>query len=314
MKTTKFTFFKNTPLIDFQNTIHFESVQERDAFFLEGNHYSTLNIPYNDFNFIRDKSTIVINVPYDQMQGVNYCTFKSDFEAQRFYAYVVNYEYVNDNAIRVYLLVDAIMTYTQGLALNSLTNLHVQRENLPLSHYNSRLHQLKNNDDVIKTATKQYFKEDSAVFTDFVVLIQSGVDLLRDFGTVDDPLMETSNGRVYDRVTSPLNLYVVEMNQYNNLMGRLQKYPWISQNIKSVLLIPKDFLAGNYSSVQSQHTLKDFNHLNVISGSITNKSTLLSKLNTISYSMDELYNLFGLSSQDKHLLRNEYTTTEVYKW
>ena len=76
MKQTNFRFFKNTPLIDFQNTIHFKSNAERDTFFLEGNHYSELQVQDIDFNFIRDKSTIDLPVSYDDMRGVNYCTFK----------------------------------------------------------------------------------------------------------------------------------------------------------------------------------------------------------------------------------------------
>ena len=76
MKLTNFRFFKNTTLIDFQNTIHFGSNSERDAFFLEGNHYPELNVQNMDFNFIRDRSTIDLPVSYDAMRGVNYCTFK----------------------------------------------------------------------------------------------------------------------------------------------------------------------------------------------------------------------------------------------
>src|SRR5699024_9396103 len=101
MKQTNFRFFKNTPLIDFQNTIHFGSNSERDAFFLEGGHYSELQVENMDFNFIRDRSTIDLPVSYDDMRGVNYCTFKSDFENVRYYAYVMSYEYLNDNAVKV---------------------------------------------------------------------------------------------------------------------------------------------------------------------------------------------------------------------
>ena len=89
MKKTEFRFFKNTPLIDFQNTIHFSSNSERDSFFLNGNHYPELSVKGLDFNFIRDRSQLVLNVSYNDIQGVNYCTFKSDFESTRYYAYVI---------------------------------------------------------------------------------------------------------------------------------------------------------------------------------------------------------------------------------
>ena len=62
MKLTNFRFFKNTPLIDFQNTIHFKSNSERDTFFLEGGHYAELEIQDVNFNYIRDKSSIKLKV------------------------------------------------------------------------------------------------------------------------------------------------------------------------------------------------------------------------------------------------------------
>ena len=122
MKLTTFRFFKNTPLIDFQNTIHFNSNSERDQHFLNGGHYPTIKFGGVRFNFIRDRSTIRINVKYEDMLGVNYCTFKSDFEDIRYYAYVIEYKYINENTIEVHLLIDGIMTFTQGSVLERLPN------------------------------------------------------------------------------------------------------------------------------------------------------------------------------------------------
>src|SRR5699024_4990550 len=128
MKKTNFRFFKDTPLIDFQNTIHFKSNSERDDFFLKGRHYQELPVNNMDFNFIRDRSTIVLPVDYDDMRGVNYCTFKSEFENNRYYAYVLNYEFLQPGSVRVYMLVDGIMTYTQGNVLEKMPNLSIQRQ------------------------------------------------------------------------------------------------------------------------------------------------------------------------------------------
>ena len=89
MDLTKITFYKNTPLIDFQNTIHFKSNSERDTFFDDT--YDKIEFE-NPFNWIRDKSTIKTSIPYENLQGVNYCRFKSDFDnGQWFYAYVIGY-------------------------------------------------------------------------------------------------------------------------------------------------------------------------------------------------------------------------------
>ena len=317
MKQTNFRFFKNTPLIDFQNTIHFSSNSERDNFFLNGNHYPELNVKNQDFNFIRDRSSIVINVSYNDMQGVNYCTFKSEFENTRFYAYVINYEYLNDNAIRVNLLIDGIMTYTQGVTLQTLPNLDITRQHLSLSNYNNRIFELKNNGDILKTHTKSYFKNDEILFDELIVLISSSVDLRGKFGTEDDPKMRTSKGKKFDKVTSPLNLYACDIDDFNKLMDELSDYPWIAQNIKSMSLIPRLFMDDNLRKISfsSGDSLSGVNYLHDVVGLKTNKKSLMDELKDVSYNINEAMKMFGLDPiQDKHLFRNEYTTSEVYNY
>ena len=317
MKLTQFTFFKNTPLIDFQNTIHFNSNTERDNFFLKGNHYETLNLTSNRFNWIRDMSSVVLDVSYNDMRGVNYCTFKSDFENVRYYAYVIEYEYVNENATRVNLLIDGIMTFTQGNVLETLPNLKINREHLSRTRYNNMKWDLKNNDDVLKTNTKHYFKSESMVFTDLLVVIQSAVDLESDFGNKDKPNIDTSHGQRFDKITSPLNLYACDLRKFNSFMKQIAKYPWIAQNLTSVSLIPKIFMEDNLKQIKFSKTdsLKSTDYMFKISGSITSKKSLNAELSKISKSMSDLYKIFNLDpSEDAHLLRNEYTTIEIYNY
>ena len=317
MNLTTFKFFKDTPLIDFQNTIHFKSNSERDTFFLEGGHYSELEIGDVNFNYIRDKSTIKLNVSYDAMRGVNYCTFKSDFEDVRYYAYVIEYRYLNDHAVEVDLLIDSIMTFTQGSVLNGLTNINVQREHLPQAMYNANLWELKNNDDIIKTNTKNYFHTDRVLFNDLLVVITSSADLEGDFGTRDDPHVQTSYGQRFDKITSPLNLYACDMDDFNKLMGQLSRYAWIAQNIRSLILIPRIFMQDNLTVINfsEDDSLSGVDYLYKVSGINTSKTSLIQELQNISYNMLETYELFDLDPvNDRHLLRNEYTTTELYNY
>lgn len=317
MKQTQFRFFKNTPLIDFQNTIHFKSNQERDAFFLEGNHYPELPLQTMDFNFIRDRSVIYLPVDYNDMLGVNYCTFKSEFEDTRYYAYVMEYEYIQDGNVKVTLLIDGIMTYTQGNVLEKLPNLSIQRQHLSLDNYKKNIWELKNNGDILKTNTKRYFKTEKVLFDELIVVITASVDLRDNFGDEDNPNMKTSFGRKFDKITSPLNLYVCDVDDFNKLMLALSKYPWISQNIKNMSLIPKLFMEENLTPVtfKDTDTLKNVDYLYQLSGTKTNKTSILLELIDVSYKPEELYKLFGFDPvQDQHLLRNEYTTTELYNY
>jgi len=318
MKATEFTFFKNTPLTNFQNTIHFNSNKERDDHFLSGGHYPTLTAQTGrDFNFIRDKGEVIILENYDNMRGVNYCTFLSEFENVRYYAYVIRYEWSGDGTVRVYLLVDGIMTYTQGNVLETLSNLDIKRQHLSLAEYDRRIFELKNNNDVLKTYTKNYFKTDELLFDDLIVLISSSVTLKGNFGSVDKPKMKTASGKQFDYVTSPLNLYACDRDDFNKLMDKLSDYPWIAQNIKSMSLLPKIFMEDNLTVIDfsGDDSLSGVDYLYKITGSKTNKTTLNSELEKLSRDYTELYNMFELDARDeRHLLRNEYTTTELYNY
>lgn len=317
MYKTTFRFFKNTPLIDFQNTIHFKNNQERDTFFLEGGHYDELSVSDENFNFVRDKSTIDLPISYDEMRGVNYCTFKSELENERYYAYVISYEYINPKNVRVYLLIDGIMTFTQGYALNNLTNLSITRQHLQKANYKKHLWELKNNDDILKTTTKNYFATDKVVFDDLLVLIQASVDLQADFGTVDNPKMNTSYGKQFDKVTAPLNLYACDIDDFNKLMAKMKDYAWISQNIKSLQLIPRVFMEGNLTKLKfaSKESLSGVDYLFSVTGEGTNTAYLNNLLTEKSFTMKEALEFFDLDPvQDQHLLRSEYTTTELYNY
>lgn len=315
MKTTKFTFFKNTPLIDFQNTILFDDNTMRDThFFYQGGHYDTLETEDERFNYIRDKSTVTVNIPYKDFKGVNYCSFLSDYEPDtRFYAYVIKYEMVGRGDLtKVYLLIDGIMTYCQGNVLNYLTNLTIDRQHLPTSRYNEELENLKNNDDIIKTYTKKYFATDKIVFDQFMMVIQATCDLTANFGEDENsPRIETSSGQEFDNITSPVNLYLVNRFSFERFMKSLAPYPWITQNFRSILMIPKRLINDD-----------SYDLLPPIQGGFDQLYTFKYRansqeepINDIKYSMNQLFDLYGMSPiHDKHLLRNEYTTMEVYSW
>ena len=314
-KLTDFIFFKDTPLIDFQNTILFESNTDRDNFFLQGNHYPTLTFNDMQFNFIRDRQSIDLPISYDSIQGINYCTFISDFEkSTRYYAYVISYEYLNENSVRLNLLIDGIMTFCQGDTINNFKNLTVYRKHMTRTEYNNRLLELKNNDDIIETHTKRYTDKYQYDFDSFDMLIQSSCSFTMDFGDVDDPKIETSDGLKFDKISSPLNLYVVSQDDFPKLMTALAPYPWISQNIRSVSMIPSILIEGKTVDVSMESG--NFKNLKMlIDGGNTNRNKFDTDLLDISKTINNLYDIFNLDSEeDKHLLRSEYTTTEVYTW
>lgn len=310
MKLTEFIFFYDTPFTDYQNTVHFSSNSERDDYFLNGNHFNALSFSDMPFNFIRDRSQVKVYMTWEQAQGINYCTFISDFEDRRYYAFVNAIEYLNDATIQLTLVIDTIMTYTQGDTLERVNSVNVLRQHLPRSTYEYMLPTLRNNDDVLKATNKYYVANFLEQFGGNYVLFQSSADLSKDFGTKKEPNLDTSKGITYDFITSPVNLYVMTYQDFNTFMDKMSKFPWITQNFQKIQLIPEKFIdSGDLVDVSTDEditglmTLKD--------GATSNQWTL----NDLTLSFDTLQSFIGVSEDElKHLVRNEYLTIELYSW
>lgn len=307
VKLTKFKLFKNTPFVDFQNTVHFDSNEEREQYFME-NFYSYQFLA--PFNWIKDRSTVTVAVDYHELMGYNYLRFQTEGE-EPFYAFIMKIEYVSSNSTKIYLAIDGIMTYTQGNVLETLDNIEVIREHLSETEYMARLPILKNNDDVLKTYTKRYIFSQKETFENLSVLIHSTVDLTSDFGDVDNPTFESSEGITFDNITSPVNLYWCDKTTFNTLMKKLAPYPWITQQFQKILLIPTDFIREN--QLKEIKIANEIELSNVFTLKNNGHSAFIIPEN-VSVSMEKLLEIHSLNKNHLHLLRSEYTTNELYSW
>ena len=158
-----------------------------------------------------------VHIEYGRCAGINYGTFLSEFEPNtRYYFYVMRYEYVNDHTTKFYLQIDTLMTFTQGTVLeDNATTVHIDRQHLPNDYYHYFLNGLRNNDDVLKQDNKLYRLTKFEPFNSSYVLWQSSADLTVKFGTKKDPNLESSHGSIYDRITSPVDLYLCDYKDFN---------------------------------------------------------------------------------------------------
>lgn len=308
---TSFVFFKNTPLTDYNNTIHFKSNKERDAYFLDDGHFYAIKFEKQPFNFIRDRLKIRVAINWRDAMGINYCTFLSDFEDRRYYAFVNEIEYLNDNTILFSLVIDTVMTFLQGNELEKFTNMEIERQHLSRDTYERMLPELRNNDDVIKASNKHYIANKHEDFGTNYVVFQSSADLRKEFGTKKDPNLESSQGTIYDKITSPVDLYIIDYDKFNAFMDKMSKYPWITQNFQKIQLIPKRFFDG--ASLEKIETKEDLGEIFTLKSGQFSKRWTLDSLET---DFDELRGFVASQDNDalKHLVRNEYLTIELYSW
>lgn len=305
-----FKFFYNTPFTDYNNTVHFKDNKTRDDYFLNKGHFEAINFDKRPFNFIRDRNEVNVPISWQEAQGINYCTFISDFESRRYYAFINAIEYVNDEVVTMHLVIDTIMTFTQGNILSTLPNIHVLRQHLSQSEYNDMLPELRNNDDVLKAGNKYYIANYHEDFGINYVMFQSSADLRKEFGDKKEPNLETSQGITYDNITSPVDIYVMEYNKFNKFMDKMSKYAWITQNFQKIQLIPQKFI--NENSLEEVKTEEDIDGLMTLK---TNQHSKRWTLDNLEVPFNDLLKLVDINKPHyKHLLRSEYFTIELYSW
>lgn len=245
MKLSTFKLFKNTLFTDMQNTVHFNSNAERDAFF--DNEFQGGNVIEfeNNFNFRRDRGTLKVPMLFEDLMGFNYCRFMNGFDGKTYYAYIVSMTYLNDKTTQLDLVIDTVMTYTQGNVLENLQNVEVIRQHLPQNVMSSRMDWLRNNSDVLETSSMMFTNPTTlgggVVFNDFYYVVQSAVVLDGDvtqFGNEDAPKMKTANGSTFDGISTPINLYLCTDDLLTEWTSAMSDYPWIMQNVKTIIKIP----------------------------------------------------------------------------
>ena len=245
MKLTQFTLYKNTLFTDMQNTVHFNSNNERDQFFdreFTGENVKTFE---TSFNFRRDMGTLKVPELFENLMGFNYCRFVNGFDKKTYYAYIVSMKYLNDNTTQLDIVIDTVMTYTQGNILENLQNVEVIRQHLPIDVMNRRMDFLRNNSDTLQTSSMMFVDSTllggAVVFSDFYYIIQSAVVLdgdVEQFGTEDKPKMKTAKGSTFDGVSTPINLYLCSGDILTEWTKNMSAYPWIMQNVKTIIKIP----------------------------------------------------------------------------
>ena len=249
MKLSQFTLYKNTNFTDMQNTLHFNSNNERDNWFTSYFTGSNVLTFQNPFNFRYDRGTLKVPIVMNDLQGFNYCKFVDGFDGKTYYAFIVKTSYLNDRTTQLDLVIDVVMTYTQGNTLENLQNVEVIRQHLPLEQLKGREEYLRTNNDILPTSTMMFidpsdFTSNNSTgvqFDSFMYIIQSAVELDNDFGSEDKPKMNTATGGTYDGITSAISLYLVASNDLDRLLTELSKFPWITQNFKTIVKVPAFF-------------------------------------------------------------------------
>lgn len=311
MELTDITVYQNTPYTDFNNMVNFGDNAKRDKFF--DNHYTQHHFK-NKFDFIRDRLTL--RVPASEcsfafMSQVNYVRFKSAFDDITYYAMIPETKYLNNGTIECHLVIDGLMTFCQGDISKYAQNVQIERQHLSKQAFEDNLKYLRTNQDTIAVNTLSFVHQDQLLFSAMKVIFRSSADLESDFGDVNDPKFNTSDGVIYDEIVSPQNLYLTDYGNFNSFMKKTQKFPWITQNITSVQIIPSMFIDES-DLVDCKPKSFEFDGLKKFK--TKSKSKNIGVVDNLSKDWPQLLNTFGIGYLHPEIARQGYANIMMTNW
>lgn len=314
MKLTEIDFFYNTPFNDFQNFIHFKTDKQRDDFFT-GRYNMKVYEPARRFNFVKDRLELRTRLTTLETYGLNYLRFRSMFDNDRwYYARVMDVRYINNGVTALDLVLDVVTTFMQGDFTKDLGLVQVQRMSLAKNHIYKWRKWLMTNNDVL-SFPKSYTRQFIEAWKNYFVVFTTSVSLLDDFGTEDDPKLKTSVGQTYDGIVSPVDLYCCKsQDDFTNLMKYLKDYPWISQNINNVAIIPSE-VVDEKDLVKVKDAKQDgINSANIYQFKNKGKtrSFVMNNITLPKENFDEYFNFDD--SIPFWALRQEYANIELNAW
>lgn len=314
MLLTNFTLFKKVPKLSINATILFDNSNDRDNYF---NNFTSITFD-SLFNYRKDYG--IVNLPkkiitnaFEQgkkqiglLTGFDYGRFFDPWEKRYYYFFIQNYEYINDNTIAMSIIIDVLTTFIRTNDLNNFTNLNIEREHLTNSDYQNYLPILRRNNDVLETFSENVLVKKNILFTEFFIMITCSVNLTKDFGSEKAPKVPFSSGQKYDMMTSPLNIYLCDLDNFNNFISILEDYSWIAQNIQKCVMIPKNFV--DTSDLQETHFKKDTKvTFYTLKKNGLSKDTILN----FNYTFNDLLNDLNITTKELHLLRSNYVSIKL---
>lgn len=108
MTTGEIYLLKNVPLrVDYEHTIDFKNADEQLKYFK-----GFVQTFRTDCTFIRrDRQYVVVDVPFNDLDEINYVFFRSEKDGRLYYAFVTDKVFVNPVTTNVFYKIDVFQTY-----------------------------------------------------------------------------------------------------------------------------------------------------------------------------------------------------------
>lgn len=238
----------------YRDVVRFKDEFERSRWFSKATQ-DEYSFSLTGLVYLKYGEPIRINAPFDLVTRCNYIVVHNDYqpvppetpqrEQDVFYYFISDAKYVAPNTTQINVQLDVWQTYYQRLYFNMC---YVNRGHIAIANENSTLDNLQDyltdpeglniGDEYEVAATTVISLQKSQPY----VIVMSTANLQVEFGTVSKPNLATAEGSINDAMPNGCSVYAFTADNFLKLMSRLSNYPWVSQCISYVSVVPDAFV------------------------------------------------------------------------
>jgi uncharacterized protein (DUF736 family) len=214
-------------------------------------------ITIDQLSYAKANQPVRINIPFNRAYQYNYLRVTNPIqpvpgsdELKSFYYFITDIQYIAPNTTEIIVQLDIWQTFGFDVKFG---NCYVERGHIGIANKNAFKNYgrdyltVPEGMDVgaeyqIKKVAKDNFMRfqvnDPSVGCD--VLMVSTTDITASPGTVDLPNLVSADGGYFERIPTGATMWVFKsVADFSNFMTSMQNYPWVTQGIISVTMIPK---------------------------------------------------------------------------
>lgn len=257
---------------------------------------------------------IRLDIPYDQAVRFNYIVSHNEAQigqwdagmrsAPRYYMYfITDVRYLSPNSCEIVVQLDVWCTY--GVDVKSKMTFGtamIERGHLPMVLKNrftrGGMLWMGAPEGLDQGASMQIAKQAAAQIASVgscSVLVWTSVKIEEDNGTLENPRLKMADGTAMEALPNACCAYVADsVNEWKKALGALRDKPWVTSGIQSVMLVPKKWIAGDYSDVRVGDAT-----LHKIVGSEPRQNSIITVMKDFRYNLDRIFDGTGFEYLDK---------------
>lgn len=267
---------------------------------------------------------VLVEMAFNEASNWNYLVAYNDYPQletpRRWFYFVQSVEYVNAHTTRLYLMLDVWQSFQFDITIGSS---YVVRGHIGVANesqwadygrtYLALPEGLDTGSEMVTTSQRYHSMVEISepevmpgvhypAWIDYGVIVVSTTSLASDPGDESTPNLDTAGGSIFENMSDGASVYYCtdRWTFINNVMTAGQSYPWVTQGICAVYMVPK--IPQDYIDTYGVEITKIFGH-DVGGGKIYSfKSATTSEVRYEDYTVAQNFrNLFSIPQRYRNL-------------